>query len=659
MRSSPFQKENQMKKILILLILILFSVVSGFCSEFEDTLKKARQGDTAAQVDVAGMYYDGNVVSQDYKKAFHWFKKSANQGNKDAQEMLGVLFDLGHGVSQDTEQALYLYRQADVICSIGLRFFNGFFDFPKNYEKAGFWLKYAYDQGCHFDNPWRGPTYYHLGFIYFYGYGVKQDYEKAYLFFKKSFDIISNSNFKTNFSSTCLHLGEILYQGLGVEKNIKAGLFLHYIAAIQEAFLNGERKVGKEIQARTKLINLLSGIDKSQMNNYEYWLTLGAKSEFGSLGDTLDTNFQERLANYLYYEKENYEKAFYWYKKIVENEDRPNPNAQYMLGEFYDFGKGVIENDKRAVYWYKKAASKGIFLAQFNLAVKYANGEGVPQNYKLAYVWSSISAANTKKFLKKEAIENRDEYSRCLTPHRLSEAQELAAEIQYRIEHPNKKIKQSPSISSTEKKISSSGTGFFITKDGYILTCHHVIKDAEQIKIVYEGNTYIAKKVRDDTHNDLSLLKVDGSFPAIAFSPKRSAQMGQEVFTIGFPNPGLQGVNAKFTKGTISSLTGFQDDLRLYQVSVPVQPGNSGGALMDGNGNILGVIIAMLDAKTAFAISGSLPQNVNYAVKSIYAQAMLDTIPGITDKLMSPSKNNSNVVDRVKKSTVMVLSHKK
>ena len=136
--------------------------------------------------------------------------------------------------------------------------------------------------------------------------------------------------------------------------------------------------------------------------------------------------------------------------------------------------------------------------------------------------------------------------------------------------------------------------------------------------------------------------------------------MGQEVFTIGFPSPILQGVSAKFTKGTINSLTGFQDDIRLYQISVPVQPGNSGGALLDDSGNILGVIVAQLDAKTTFKISGSLPQNVNYAIKSIYAQAMLDTISGVADKLLLPSKNQSfdDAVNRVKKSTVMVLSYK-
>ena len=83
-------------------------------------------------------------------------------------------------------------------------------------------------------------------------------------------------------------------------------------------------------------------------------------------------------------------------------------------------------------------------------------------------------------------------------------------------------------------KDSVTGTGFIITRDGYILTCHHVIKDANEIKISVGGNSYPAKLIRDDPNNDLALLKINGSFPAIAFSSKRSAKMGQEVFTIGY-----------------------------------------------------------------------------------------------------------------------------
>ena len=132
---------------------------------------------------------------------------------------------------------------------------------------------------------------------------------------------------------------------------------------------------------------------------------------------------------------------------------------------------------------------------------------------------------------------------------------------------------------------------------------------------------------------------------SLAFSPKRTAAMGEDVFTMGFPNPELQGMNPKLTKGSINSLTGLKDDLRLYQVSVPVQPGNSGGPL--------------LDAETAFGISGSLPQNVNYAVKSTYAQTLLDTLPDVVKKLPAPANKTAfeSVAARVEKSIVMVFAY--
>ena len=351
---------------------------------------------------------------------------------------------------------------------------------------------------------------------------------------------------------------------------------------------------------------------------------------------------------------QDYKQAVYWFKKSAEQGEA---RAQAKLGSMYHNGKGVPQDYKQAAYWWKKSAEQGDGFAQHFLGGLYYNGQGVPQNYVRAYVWSSLAAAQGFE----NAITNRDGIATMLSSQQLIQAQELAATIQYKIDHPSESQEEQPSISETEQQeVNGSGTGFFITRNGYILTCHHVIEDASTIKVVVGDALYTAKLIRDDPHNDLALLKIYGSFSAIAFSSKRSGKMGQEVFTIGFPSPILQGVSAKFTKGTINSLTGFQDDIRLYQISVPVQPGNSGGALLDDSGNILGVIVAQLDAKTTFKISGSLPQNVNYAIKSIYAQAMFDTVPGVSDKLLSPSKKQSfdNAVNRVKKSTVMVLSYK-
>ncbi|MDP1845494.1 MAG: trypsin-like peptidase domain-containing protein, partial [Candidatus Moranbacteria bacterium] len=257
--------------------------------------------------------------------------------------------------------------------------------------------------------------------------------------------------------------------------------------------------------------------------------------------------------------------------------------------------------------------------------------------------------------------ELRDITADIMTPTQITQAQELSAQLQQEISRssapPDVKDPSPKIFGIPDRQIKGSGTGFIITKDGYVLTCQHVVDNAESIEVAIEDNVYPAKLIREDRYNDLALLKISGTFQPLAFSAKRSAQMGQEVFTIGYPNPVLQGISAKLTKGTVASLAGIQDDLRLYQISVPVQPGNSGGALLDLDGNILGVIVAILDAKTAFDISGSLPQNVNYAVKGAYALALLDTLPGVSEKLPPPYGEQpfADVVNRVSKSVGMVL----
>src|SRR5208282_2594685 len=105
-----------------------------------------------------------------------------------------------------------------------------------------------------------------------------------------------------------------------------------------------------------------------------------------------------------------------------------------------------------------------------------------------------------------------------------------------------------------------------------------------------------------------------GSFPALSISRAESADLGQEVFTIGFPNIVMQGIAPKYTDGKISSLAGMMDDPTEYQISVPVQPGNSGGPLCDANGQVVGIVVARLNDLTVLQASGAVPQNVNYAV---------------------------------------------
>jgi S1-C subfamily serine protease len=205
-----------------------------------------------------------------------------------------------------------------------------------------------------------------------------------------------------------------------------------------------------------------------------------------------------------------------------------------------------------------------------------------------------------------------------------------------------------------------TGTGFLITRNGYLVTNHHVVKDCGKVRVLTAAGLLDAAVVRVDAASDLALLKVAGTFDALPVVSSRTARLGATVATVGFPNTGLQGFEPKLSKGDISSLAGVQDDVRYFQISVPVQPGNSGGALVDGHGNVVGVVSAQLSQKAALESTGTLAQSVNYAVKSSYLLSFLEAAPeasaGMPDAKTHEQKFEA-MVDDVKKATVLILGY--
>ena len=158
--------------------------------------------------------------------------------------------------------------------------------------------------------------------------------------------------------------------------------------------------------------------------------------------------------------------------------------------------------------------------------------------------------------------------------------------------------------------------------------------------------------------SDLALLKAEGRFAALPVAASRAVKLGGTVATVGFPNIGLQGFAPKLAKGEIAALSGAQDDPKYFQISVPVQPGNSGGALVDERGNVVGVVAAKLSVAAAVATSGALPENVNYAVKSSFLLSFLESVPEVAAKLKEPSTRDCKFEEVVKsgeKAAVLVL----
>jgi S1-C subfamily serine protease len=166
--------------------------------------------------------------------------------------------------------------------------------------------------------------------------------------------------------------------------------------------------------------------------------------------------------------------------------------------------------------------------------------------------------------------------------------------------------------------------------------------------LVTSAGIIAAKVVKVDAANDLALLKAEGRFAALPVVASRAMRLGSTVATVGFPNVGLQGFAPKLARGDIAALSGVQDDARQFQISVPVQPGNSGGALVDERGNVVGVVSAKLSARAALAATGSLPENVNYAVKSSFLLSFLESVPEVSAKLKEANAKERKFEDVVK-----------
>jgi TPR repeat protein len=338
-----------------------------------------------------------------------------------------------------------------------------------------------------------------------------------------------------------------------------------------------------------------------------------------------------------------------WYRKAADQGFGP---AQSNLGNMYAEGKSVTRDEAEAVKWYRKAADQGYANAQHNLGEMYRRGGGVVKDEVEAYKWYLLAGAQGHDLAQRRIpLIERD-----LAATQRSEGQKLAREWKPRQATSSDSRGSREGIS--ELRPESSGTGFFITDDGYFITNQHVAGEGAPLRLVTAAGTIAARVVKVDKANDLALLKAEGKFTALPVITSRGVRLGATAATVGFPNTGLQGFAPKLARGEIASLAGAQDDARHFQISAPIQPGNSGGALVDERGNVIGVVVAKLNQRAALATSGALAENVNYAVKSSYLLSFLESVPEVAAKLKeahTKDRKFEDVVKAVEQATVLVL----
>ena len=175
-----------------------------------------------------------------------------------------------------------------------------------------------------------------------------------------------------------------------------------------------------------------------------------------------------------------------------------------------------------------------------------------------------------------------------------------------------------------------SGSGVVIGAKGEILTNSHVVDACQTITVkLASGNSETGAVLARDERNDLAVVRLVGAsnLPASVASFREGIPLraGDVIVALGYPLSGLLATDANLSVGNVSALAGLADDSRYVQISAPVQPGNSGGPLLDASGHLVGIVTAKLNAVRIARFTGDIPQNVNFALKAEVARTFLDS----------------------------------
>ena len=325
----------------------------------------------------------------------------------------------------------------------------------------------------------------------------------------------------------------------------------------------------------------------------------------------------------------NGERALHWTQQAVAQGDAA---AQFNLANMYEAGDMVAKNFALAAKYYYAAASAGIPLAQYRLGAFYLEGLGGTTDAVLAFVWYSRAAANERSgALAAHAAKARDKIAGTLSASEKARGAGLL----------NKSTQGSggQSEAAHRPRKQSTGTGFIVSADGYVLTNNHVVAGCSEVHI----KPLVVPVVAQDAGLDLALLKVGAKFKHFATFRDGEIRKGETVVVAGFPLPGVLASDLKITTGTVSGLAGPGNNKNLMQLSAPVQKGNSGGPLLDLSGHLVGVVVSKLDALKLARATGDLPQNVNFAIKGTVARDFM-AANGIA-AVSAPSEKNLPAAD--------------
>jgi hypothetical protein len=468
---------------------------------------------------------------------------------------------------------------------------------------------------------------FNLGSMYHKGEGLAKDVTKAFEWYQKA---AAQGN-----ASAQEALGRMYARGEGVARDLAKAFELLQIAATQG-----------HANAQASLATMYAngaGVAKDVTKAFEWYQKAAIQ------GDAVS----QTIVGQMYANGEGVAKdaakAVEWYQKAAAQGEAM---AMGGLGFMYLNGEGVPKDVAKAVEWYQKAAARGDASAQRTLGMMYYLGEGVSRNLVLAYAWHNLAAAASGHGSSRDMIE------KSLTPAQRAEGQRLASNwkkgdiLQVSDDtNPN----QSASSSAPAKK--GTGTAFIVTTEGHAITNHHVVAGCKELRV--QGHSELVQVITRDSVSDLALLKMPGETrAAAALTPDPAGlRQGQDIMVFGFPLDSVLSSGGNLTPGVVSAITGLGNNSNQIQITAPIQPGSSGSPVMDKKGHVVGVVNMKLSDSAMAKATGSLPQNVNFAVNAQTLKAFLNAnrVPYKTGgSLFAWEKSLTDLGDEARKWTTVV-----
>jgi len=326
-------------------------------------------------------------------------------------------------------------------------------------------------------------------------------------------------------------------------------------------------------------------------------------------------------------------------------------NAQANLGFMYDYGTGVNRDHQLAARWYRAAASQGSAAGQYNLALLISEGHAEPVLGRSARYWLEKAAAQGFE----DAVQ---ELGRATTT--TTSGREPPLDIWPSTTRTPAAAFEQTKAYTVDVPV-STGTAWPVAA-GYAVTNHHIIDGKRQVTLINkQGDELHAEVIASHAAHDIAFLRVTGSSrlpPALPLS-SQGASLGTSVFTIGFPRIDIMGKSPKLSHGIVSGINGLRDDPNSYQISVPIQQGNSGGPLLNMRGEVVGMITSMLGEKGPDGGPAKAVPSINYALKIEIIRAFMTQISRPADDIDKPDRavrDLESLAARVQDSILIVMA---